>query len=290
MTATTYQGWLAEGSPAVPARPIVAMVAMFRRRGFTQTGYYPDLRHLQASLPEDHCPYSHTPWPGSQPYPKILALDWMPLVEGDAKSLTAVARRIIADKDAGRAPWIKYINWTDEDGNCWHTSWQPDKVTKSSTDRGHVHISIRTDFADSAAADDWDPFVAPPTPRDESTMFLATPDAKISPTSPMYLCDGMTSRPISQGDASTVLYCASSGYGALYDLRRGDPNKNPQAGSHEWADFAGQRAAVRINWGPAYCGVVGTPITLQPGDIDKIAQETAAAIEFPTYQPVPSAP
>jgi len=157
MTVTTYAGWVADGKPAKPAQPIADMVAMFRRHGYAGTGYYPDDRHLRASPPEDHCPYSHTPWPGSQPYPSILALDFMPLVEGDGKSLAPIARQIIADKRAGKAPWIKYLNWTDEQGHVWHTKWQPNEVTDASSDSGHIHISIRTDYVTSTAAAGWDP-------------------------------------------------------------------------------------------------------------------------------------
>jgi hypothetical protein len=154
---TTYSGWVAAGRPARPAQPIADMVAMFRAAGYPGTGYYPDDRHLLANPPEDHTPYSHTPWPGSQPYPLILALDLMPLREGDGKSLAPIARRIIADKRAGRAPWIKYLNWTDEQGHVWHTRWQPNEAINSSSDSGHIHISIRTDYATSTAARGWNP-------------------------------------------------------------------------------------------------------------------------------------
>jgi hypothetical protein len=157
MSVTTYAGWVAAGSPAKPAQPIADMVAMFRAAGYPGTGYYPDERHLRADPPEDHTPYSRTPWPGAQPYPLILALDLMPRRDGDGKSLAPIARRVIADKRAGRAPWIKYINWTDEGGKVWHTKWQPNEVTTSSSDSGHVHISIRTDYATSGAARNWNP-------------------------------------------------------------------------------------------------------------------------------------
>ncbi|HWB36638.1 MAG TPA: hypothetical protein VHA75_11500 [Rugosimonospora sp.] len=156
MTVTTYAGWVADGKPAKPAQPIADMMAMFARHGYT-VYWYPDARHQQAPTPEDHDPYSHTPWPGTQPYPYVLACDLMPKSGTDARALTPIARRIIADKRAGRAPWVKYLNWTDEDGKVWHTKWQPDESTTSSTDSGHLHISIRTDYVTSTAAAGWDP-------------------------------------------------------------------------------------------------------------------------------------
>lgn len=155
MTVTTYAGWVADGKPAKPAQPIADMMATFRRHGYT-VYYLPDARHQQANPPEDHDPYSHTPWPGAQPYPYVMALDLMPK-DGDARSLTPIARRIIADKRAGRAPWVKYLNWTDEQGKVWHTKWQPAETTSISTDSGHIHISIRTDYVMSTAAAGYDP-------------------------------------------------------------------------------------------------------------------------------------
>jgi hypothetical protein len=172
MAVTTYAGWVADGRPATPAQPIADMVAMFRAAGFT-CGYAPDERHLRARPPEDHTPFSHTPWPGSQPYPRILALDLMPRVEGDGKSLAPIAHRIIADKRAGRMAWVKYLNWTDEQGHVYHTKWQPDEVTTTSSDSGHLHISMRTDYATSHAADGWNPFVA--TTPGENAMDMNTP-------------------------------------------------------------------------------------------------------------------
>jgi hypothetical protein len=156
VSITTLAGWVANGRPARAATPIADMIATFEGHGFT-CFFLPDDKHLHADPPEDHCPFSNTPWPGDQPYPLILALDLMPHIEGDGKSLAPIARAIIADKEAGLAPWIKYMNWTDEHGDVHHTKWQPHESTGHSGDSGHIHISIRTDFATSTAARGWDP-------------------------------------------------------------------------------------------------------------------------------------
>lgn len=121
------------------------------------------------------------------------------------------------------------------------------------------------------------------TTNGEATMFLATPDNPIvQNSSPLYLCDGLMSRPISWADAATVVYCSTSGYGATFDLKRGDPAQNPtHTGSREWADLGPSRAVVRMGWGPNWAGPVGTPVTMTPADIDTIAAKTAAKIEVP---------
>src|SRR5438034_7930983 len=105
MTVTTYTGWVADGRPEIAAQPVADQVTVLRGHGYT-VYWQPDDRHLLASPPEDHTPYSHTPWPGAQPYPHCMAYDVMPK-DGDARSLAPLARRMIADKRAGRAPWIK---------------------------------------------------------------------------------------------------------------------------------------------------------------------------------------
>lgn len=137
-----------------------------------------------------------------------------------------------------------------------------------------------TDFARLLGAS------APVTPdadtEGEDTMFIAKDDK-----GNYYLCDGMTSRPISAADANQIAYCSSSGYGTMYDLRHGDPAKNPANGTHEWEDVPGgqswvkDKRHVRIQWGAPYCGPVGAPVTMSDADITKLAGETAAQIDVP---------
>lgn len=144
MTVTNYQQWRADGSPWKPAVCVDSLAEMFRGYGHTVYIIGND-DHLKASTPEDHTPYSHTPWPGSQPYPYVDALDVMP----DGRlNLAKVGAQIVADKNAGKpgTECIKYINWTDSSGNCYHDSWMPNHARRDSSDRGHIHISTRTDY------------------------------------------------------------------------------------------------------------------------------------------------
>jgi hypothetical protein len=147
MAITTYAAWVNDGAPIQPAVCIADWIANLRSHGY-EVGYYPDDRHLKANPPEDHTPYSHTPWPSSQPYPNVLASDLMPPTKSGLPSLARIGAQVVADKNA-KVPgteWIKYINWTDANGNCWHDSWQPTHSRVPSTDKGHIHVSARTDF------------------------------------------------------------------------------------------------------------------------------------------------
>lgn len=153
--ATTYAGWVADGRPWKTARPIADLKSTLQGHGFT-VYLLGDQRHQMAQPPEDHTPYSNTPWPGKQPYPSILACDIMP---GGKVDWRALGQQIVADKLAGvpGTEWIKYINWTTPDGKVLQDSWQPRHYRKLSNDEGHIHISARTDFVDSAVAAGYDP-------------------------------------------------------------------------------------------------------------------------------------
>jgi hypothetical protein len=142
--ATTYSGWVKDGRPWHPAECIDSFGTYLRSHGYTVYTLGDD-SHLEADTPEDHTPYSHTPWPGSQPYPYVLACDIMP---GGDWSLAQLGARIYADKQAGvpGTEFIKYMNWTDSNGDCWHDKWTPGHSRSSSSDRGHIHLSARTDY------------------------------------------------------------------------------------------------------------------------------------------------
>lgn len=148
MAITTYQGWVNDGRPIKPAVCIADWISTLREHGY-EVGYYPDDRHLKAQPPEDHTPYSHTPWPGVQPYPYVLASDLMPPTKPGLPSLARIGAQVVADKRAGHpdTQWIKYINWTDSNGTCWHDEWEPGYRRSLSNDRGHLHVSARTDWA-----------------------------------------------------------------------------------------------------------------------------------------------
>lgn len=155
-----YYVWSADGKPYALMRPARAVQATLRRRGLTVYDY-PDRSHLEADTPEDHTPFSATGWPVKSAYGIGHALDIMPRngnAAGRAEN-AAIARQLIKDRNAGHpgAAWIKYINWTDEQGVCRQERWMPTHVTRSSTDRNHIHVSGRSDCDAYAGADTYDP-------------------------------------------------------------------------------------------------------------------------------------
>lgn len=145
MTVTTYDQWVADGSPWENAQCIDDFARTMRGHGYTVYTIGDVTTHLNVAWPEDHAPFSHTPWPGAQPYPYVLALDIMPGGELDWLKL---GEKIHDDRKAGAhdTEWIKYINYTDTDGNCWHAEFKNGYSRWPSSDGGHIHISARTDY------------------------------------------------------------------------------------------------------------------------------------------------
>src|SRR5690242_8761145 len=126
-----YYDWLNAGRPSDTAQPILDLAKTLRAKGYTAYIIGND-DQMKAHQPEDHTPFSHTGWP--QPCPRwwITALDVMPK-NGDMHDLANLARALMAAKDGGveAADPIKYMNWTDEAGNCYHVSWESAKATRS---------------------------------------------------------------------------------------------------------------------------------------------------------------
>lgn len=160
MTVTTYSEWVAAGEPWKPSQPVADFRATLQRHGYT-VYVLGNHSHATANPPEDHMPYSHTPWPGSQPYDYVLAMDIMP---GGALDWHELGRRLVADKNAGvpGTEAIKYINWTNSSGQCLHEKWEPNHSTTSSSDTGHIHISFRTDYVTSHVMQNYDPVATTP--------------------------------------------------------------------------------------------------------------------------------
>jgi hypothetical protein len=158
MASTAYYQWVDAGKPYKQSKPTEHAWNVVRGHGYT-VYHYPNDDHLKAVPPEDHTPFSATGWPITSKRWVSHAIDIMP--GGGPVALPALARQIIADKDAEvpGTKWIKYINWTDENGNCWQTSWRPNKQTVKSTDKGHIHLSGRSDMDTSMEVTDsgWDP-------------------------------------------------------------------------------------------------------------------------------------
>lgn len=143
MTVTTYAQWREAGSPWKISPWLVTFGELLRSKGYT-VYYLGDESHLTANPPEDHTPFSHTPWPGSQPYPYVMAMDIMPGGAMDWRDLGVALVNARHIGVAGTEP-IKYINYTTRSGEVLHTSWEPGQVTIPSQDSGHIHISVRTD-------------------------------------------------------------------------------------------------------------------------------------------------
>lgn len=186
MTVTTYQGWVNDGKPWKNCQPINDFIATLQRHGYTgPTAGIGDQSHLTATPPEDHCPYSHTPWPGVQPYPFVMAID---IMGGEGLDLIRLGGLIFNDKNSnvpGTEP-IKYMNWTDSANNCFHDSWQPNHTRYNSSDRGHIHISFRTDYVTSNRMAIYDPYGSS-TEDEDMPYFLASDDSQS-----IYLVTGAT--------------------------------------------------------------------------------------------------
>jgi Putative peptidoglycan binding domain len=139
--------WRRDGSPWHTALPIADLAAVLRRYGYTVYIIGNDA-HLANSSPEDHTPFSASGWPRPNPYPWVHACDVMPPRAGSGlPGLAALGAQISRDRREGLAAigWLKYMNWTTAAGQCIHESWKPNYARRSSGDRGHIHLSARTD-------------------------------------------------------------------------------------------------------------------------------------------------
>lgn len=157
--SAAYRNWVARGRPFTLAYPCADLMATLRRYGYVVYAY-PDSSHLLASTPEDHTPFSATGWPGTSPFGWGLAVDIMPPTAGSPlPSLARLGAQMIADKVGGvpGMAWLKYANWTPAGGQCTHDSFEPGRVTRPSSDAGHIHLSARTDFYLSRCAAGYDP-------------------------------------------------------------------------------------------------------------------------------------
>lgn len=159
MASEAYYEWLAAGKPFKLAAPLVALRNLLRRYGYTVYDIGNE-RHQKAEPPEDHMPYSATGWPVASPRWWGFALDVMPPPAGSGlPTLAQLGRQIHNDRRNGVAglAFLKYMNWEPGDGNCWHDSWQPAYARRSSSDRGHIHLSGRSDQYLTNTLGDYDP-------------------------------------------------------------------------------------------------------------------------------------
>jgi hypothetical protein len=189
MTSAQHRKWINAGLTWQLARPLVAVRNRLRSYGYTvydigNTG------HLDHIPPEDHTPYSETGWPIKTAYGWVTAIDIMPdgaRAKG-LPSLQQLGARLYADRQSGRAPWIKYMNWgPDSDSHAVQDSWKPDHHRYSSSDTGHIHLSCRSDALGDTSADTYDPVALlrgqPTIDLSGDDMIIGTPDgARYLPT------------------------------------------------------------------------------------------------------------
>ncbi len=163
MATAAYYAWVAADRPNYgPIRPLKALRDLLRRYGYTVYDVG-NLAHLTHDPPEDHTPFSGTGWPGTSTRWWIHALDIMPPPAGSGlPSLQQISAQMLADKRGGHPgmAWLKYMNYEperDNGGACYQLRFMPNEERRTSTDRGHIHASARTDMVTYAGADTYDP-------------------------------------------------------------------------------------------------------------------------------------
>lgn len=158
-----YYDYVNSGRYWTAARPVNDMAKTLQGLGYTVYTIGND-DHLMASTPEDHTPFSHTGWPVPTPKGIVTAFDVMP--KDGLPSLSVLGRALVTAREFGltQASFIKYVNWTDEQGNVEHYSWEPTESKVHSSDAGHIHVSIRSDMLQSDVASGWNPLAVVPIP------------------------------------------------------------------------------------------------------------------------------
>lgn len=179
MTSTQHRNWINNGKPFTLARPLATLRDRLRRYGYTVYDIGNN-NHLDHQPPEDHTPYSATGWPIPTPYGWGTAIDIMP--DGNVPfSLQALGAQIFADVQAGRAGFVKYMNWgPTSNRSAVQDYWQPNHGRKNSSDTGHTHISCRSDVVTSSSWDNYDPVAAllgrPSFTLETGMNIIGTPD------------------------------------------------------------------------------------------------------------------
>lgn len=210
MTSRQHQDWLNRGKPdSGLALPLQLLANLLAAAGYT-VYVYPNDAHLDAEPPEDHTYYSETGWPKPSPKWWRHAIDIMPppANKPHLPSLQSLGQSIFNARQSGQITWLKYMNWPS-DGNLNHAvqdRWESNHSRGSSSDTGHIHLSSITGV--ETLDDAFNPLTSvvvtgtttPGIPAgatdEELPMFLAYQNGN---NSNFYLCDGMRSRPITQG-------------------------------------------------------------------------------------------
>jgi hypothetical protein len=144
MATSQYYAWVQDGRPLSPARPIRDFVERMKvnfPRASNLFSWYADDSHYQATRPQDHTPYSYTPWPISpQPYPYVTATDIMQRPDLGVDCFVLFPYWL-SEAKAGRMPWLKYMIWQAKIYDV-RKNWA---AGTASDHYDHVHLSSRTD-------------------------------------------------------------------------------------------------------------------------------------------------
>lgn len=132
MATAEYTKWVNAGRPYAVATCIQDFVGYAKAAGVPWLGTLgsDDSRHLQASNPQDHTPFSRTAWPVPLPGYVVTACDL-----GRGKWCD----KFLAECKAGLHPWVKYINFGGH-----HYDVRKNWMQEYSSDE-HFHVSARTD-------------------------------------------------------------------------------------------------------------------------------------------------
>jgi hypothetical protein len=149
------------GKPYADCLPGAHLSARLRGYGYTVYTKGNDA-HMEAVPPEDHTPFSQTGWPVESPEWYGHALDIMPQnIPAGCPTLAQLGAQMFNDKTANvaGARVIKYMNWEPNGQGlaCYHDAWEPTHRRTPSTDRGHIHVSIRSDATHSDEMAGYDP-------------------------------------------------------------------------------------------------------------------------------------
>ncbi|MFI1194093.1 hypothetical protein ACH4T9_12660 [Micromonospora sp. NPDC020750] len=185
MGAQNRLDWISRGSPFRLMQPARDLRDGLRRHGYTVYDIG-NRSHLEHNPPEDHTPYSATGYPGRAQYGVGYAVDIMPPPSGARSkvdglplpSLQQLGAQLLADRNARVTgiQWLKYMNWEPERngaGPCYQELWKPTYSRRTSTDRGHIHLSGLTGHETSSTAAGYDP-VARIRGEDEMANFTDT--------------------------------------------------------------------------------------------------------------------
>lgn len=147
MATQAFWTWDAKGRPFTVCRPIRELVDLALANNVPLLGTIGNLAHLKTNFPEDHTPFSFTPWPWPLPGYVVTACDL---------GASEWCWGFLEDCKAGLHPWVKYINFMGKNYSV--------KRNWGSVNSGdiHFHCSARTDFLDSPVTrNPWNRVITP---------------------------------------------------------------------------------------------------------------------------------